>query len=97
MKKILLFTIALISYSNIFAQTEQGKIVIGASSNLAFSSAKVKDADDSTINFEATPQVGFFVVDSSVYLDSINYIVIGGVIIVVLTKLFVRLFKLKRY
>ena len=41
--------------------------------------------------------LGFFVVDSSVYLDSINYIVIGGVIIVVLPKLFVRLFKLKRY
>ncbi|CAN5488294.1 hypothetical protein BH11BAC2_BH11BAC2_01600 [soil metagenome] len=65
MKVILTMAAALLLSVNTYAQTEQGHWLVGASSNLGFSSGKVdKDQDDATTNFNITPTIGYFLIDN---------------------------------
>ncbi|WP_109832500.1 outer membrane beta-barrel protein [Reichenbachiella versicolor] len=61
--KFLVVALAIITFTNVQAQTEQGSILVGASTNLGFNSTKHKDADDATNNFVLDAQAGYFVID----------------------------------
>lgn len=72
MKKLLLKILALFTISSTFAQTNQGQINVGASSNLSFTfqngniefdGEDIGDIPDIT-TFEFSPQIGYFVVDN---------------------------------
>jgi len=62
MKKLLLIKLTLFSYLS-YGQTEQGKITLGLTSNLNFSSLKVKDAEDPTNTLFINPKIGYFLID----------------------------------
>lgn len=69
MKKIVLLIIALVSI-NSFAQTEKGKIYIGASSNLNFNAISTKNvssnftSETKNSRFAVSPQIGYFLADN---------------------------------
>ncbi|MFK7951548.1 MAG: hypothetical protein AB8B73_01780 [Ekhidna sp.] len=64
MKKLILSTtlVAIFGFAN--AQTEQGAILVGASSNLGFTSTSVDGVDDNASNFNLDARGGYFVIDN---------------------------------
>lgn len=54
--------VALLGMAN--AQTEQGGWLVGASSNLSFTSVSVDGVDDNTSNFNLDTRAGYFVMDN---------------------------------
>lgn len=54
--------VAMFGFAN--AQTEQGGMLVGASSNLGFSSTSVDGVDDNTSNFNLNARGGYFVIDN---------------------------------
>ena len=64
MKKLFLGAALLLASATGFAQTEKGKLMVGASSDLNFTSMSYDEADTTTNTFEVSPQVGYFVADN---------------------------------
>lgn len=72
MKKLLLSLLILLSISSVFAQTEQGKFLVGASSNLNFVTNSSRDFfDGEDVNrvskantYQISPVIGYFVADN---------------------------------
>ena len=64
MKKLFLGAALLLASATSFAQTEKGKLMVGASSDLNFTSTTNDETDDTTNTFEVSPQVGYFVADN---------------------------------
>ena len=67
MKKLILSSLTVLVFGIASAQTEKGSWLIGASSDLGFSSTKVKGADDSQSNFNISPMAGYFIMDNLVF------------------------------
>ena len=64
MKKILLMTAFIGFFTLVHAQTEQGGVLVGASTNLAFTSTSFDGQEDNDTNFSLEGQAGFFLVDN---------------------------------
>lgn len=63
MRKILFSMIAVVSFSVATAQTEQGGWLIGASTDLSFTSNSFDGVDDNINTFVLDTRVGYFLID----------------------------------
>ena len=63
MKKIFIVAM-LLTASVAFAQTESGGFLVGASSELSFSSTSIDGVDDNLTTFSLNTQAGYFVIDN---------------------------------
>ena len=46
-----------------YGQTDQGKVTLGLTSNLSFSSLKAEESDDPTNTFFVNPKIGYFLIN----------------------------------
>ncbi len=64
MKKLILTTLIVATFTVACAQTEQGRWVVGVSSNLSFGSTNVDGANDNISNVHLSGQAGYFIMDN---------------------------------
>lgn len=74
MKKVILTTALLAAFGLISnAQTEQGNWLVGASTDLAFTSTSFDGSDDNVNEFDLTVSAGNFIADNLVFGLNISY------------------------
>jgi len=79
MRKIFLTMVAVAMIATgAFAQTEKGKIYVGAASNLGFNNVKYDGADKSTSYFNLGAKGGYFVIDNLAINLGLNFESVSG-------------------
>jgi len=72
MKKFILAAIAMVSVASVYAQIEQGTVLVGASSNAGYNSFKPKDGDSQS-TFSIEVKGGYFVAENVVLGLNLGY------------------------
>ena len=74
MKKALVIIIVNSFFFNAFTQTEKGNFLIGASTNLSFSTLNVDGQEDNSSTFSLGGNTGYFLVDDLAVLLTVGFV-----------------------